>query len=347
MIMIAATDPNAAALSDLSVGIAEILILAVIALSITFLASWFVLHRGPKALRSAPPRRNCVPLYLPLLLLMAWFGLQMAAALLIKGLLPRPTDAEEQFAACLAGAIIGVLMAAGTIIVAAFFFPRGLKGFGLDLRTIPRDLPAAFVNLVAVLPIVWLGVAVVDIVGKQLVGPDFQIKPNEALEALTENPDPSTRILMLTSVLLVVPLRRSSSAACSSPRSAATSTSWLAIFIASILFALMHPWQHWLGTCSLGGHGLRLRKKRLTLPPHFHAYSVQHRQRCHRTSHDLKRQASTVVVLIDASRIQPADDRTAPLWRHTIDPLPIRIVPPGRRPRSPRPPETWFLLNSA
>lgn len=253
MIMIAATDPNAAALSDLSVGIAEILILAVIALSITFLASWFVLHRGPKALRSAPPRRNCVPLYLPLLLLMAWFGLQMAAALLIKGLLPRPTDAEEQFAACLAGAIIGVLMAAGTIIVAAFFFPRGLKGFGLDLRTIPRDLPAAFVNLVAVLPIVWLGVAVVDIVGKQLVGPDFQIKPNEALEALTENPDPSTRILMLTSVLLVVPVFEEAlfRGMLQSTLRGYVHFPWLAIFIASILFALMHPWQHWLGIFAL------------------------------------------------------------------------------------------------
>jgi hypothetical protein len=122
-----------------------------------------------------------------------------------------------------------------------------LKGFGLDLRTVVRDFAASIVNFIAVLPLVWLGVVIVDLAGKFLVGPDFEIGANEGLNTLTQYPQPAMRLLMLTYFAVAVPVVEEllfRGLIQSMVRSYLDSP-WLAILITSFIFALMHPMLHW------------------------------------------------------------------------------------------------------
>jgi len=242
-IFIAASDP-----AGISIGIGEIIVGAVITFSVVILAAWVVFYSGPAALAAAPPRGNRVPLFLPFLLLAGWIALGLAASCLVEHLPAGLVATQEEFVSYLAQTFVELVMAIVTVAAAVVFFPRGLKGFGLDVRTIPRDALPAVVNLLAVLPLVWLGVWAVDVIGKWLVGPAFEIRANEGLDVLTRNPEPLMRILMLSFVLIVVPLFEEvlfRGMFQSTIRGYARSA-WLAILVTSVLFAAMHPWQHWL-----------------------------------------------------------------------------------------------------
>lgn len=245
--IIPASDLPGISAASIPIAVGEVIVSAVIVCSVLILAAWLVFEKGPLALVEARPRRNRIPLYLPFVLLAAWAGLSLAATLLITHLLPGTRVVEDEPAVYIALTVVEIVMIVGMIALGVHFFPRGLKGFGLDVRNIPDDLPAAFVNLVAVMPLVWLGVFVVDFLGKQFVGPDFEIRSNEGLDVLTSTPDPLMRLMMLNFVLIVVPvfeeilfrgivqstIRRYSRSA------------WVAVFVTSALFAAMHPSHHW------------------------------------------------------------------------------------------------------
>ncbi|MBE0536930.1 MAG: CPBP family intramembrane metalloprotease [Phycisphaerae bacterium] len=243
---IAASDPTATVLAGMSINVGEILVVTVIFMSVVTLAAWFVFYSGPAALAAAPLRRNRVPLYLPFLLLLAWV-LGTGAMLWIMLKLFDPAGIRQELLTYVAAALVEALLAIFIIAIAAFLFQRGLKGFGLDVRTLSRDLRASVANLVAVLPLVWFGVWAVDVIGKWIVGPTFEIRTSEGLDVLTRSAHVSMRLLMLAFVVIIVPVFEEVlfRGMLQSTIRGYVRSPWVAVVITSILFAAMHPWHHW------------------------------------------------------------------------------------------------------
>ncbi len=231
-----------AAVSAISVIIVTVSVLCVI-----FLSVWVVVYSGPLALSSCPVRRNRLPVYVPLLCLIAWLIAASLAMTGIKHVMENSPRTVLEFASYFANTVINLVMIGVMLFLAWRLFARRLKGFGLDLRTVVRDFAVSIVNFIAVLPLVWLGVVIVDLVGKFLVGPGFEIGANEGLDALTQNPPPAVRLLMLTYLAVLVPVFEEllfRGLIQTMVRSYLDSP-WLAILITSFIFALFHPMLHW------------------------------------------------------------------------------------------------------
>lgn len=239
-------DPHAAGSLLAAVSAADVLIVAVCVLCVVFLTVWFVVYTGPLALGGCPARRNRLPVYVPLLYLAAWQILAFGAMEAIKYVMEGSPPGALESANYIANTVINLLLIGTMLFVVWRFFARRLKGFGLDLRTVARDFATAIVNFIAVLPLVWLGIVIVDFVGK-LVDPAFEIGANEGLDALKQNPHPAMKVLMLTYLAVGVPVMEEllfRGLIQSTARSYINSP-WLAILITSFIFALMHPVLHW------------------------------------------------------------------------------------------------------
>ncbi len=109
---------------------------------------------GRNALADSRPRRNNMPLYLPFIPLFIWFGATSLAVTLAPKLVGNLQGWQGAFLDNLvlsAGAIAAIAV---IIFLARVSFARRLKGFGLNVKTIHKDFLAAFVNLLAVWPLV-------------------------------------------------------------------------------------------------------------------------------------------------------------------------------------------------
>ncbi|RKY04353.1 MAG: hypothetical protein DRP66_11835 [Planctomycetota bacterium] len=224
----------------------DLLIATVCVLCVVFLTVWVVVYAGPLALGGCPARRNRLPVYAPLLCLAAWQILASLVMGAIRYVMEGFPPGALESANYIANTVINLLMIGAILFVAWRFFAGRLKGFGLDLRTVAGDFAAAIVNFIAVLPLVWLGVVIVDFVGK-LVDPAFEIGVNEGLDALKQTPYPAMKVLMLTYLAVGVPVLEEflfRGLIQSTARSYLNSP-WPAILITSFVFALMHPVSHW------------------------------------------------------------------------------------------------------
>ena len=164
------------------------------------------------------------------------------------------------------------------ILIARVQFARGFKGFGLDIKTIIRDFFAAFINLLAVWPLMEAALLLTLYVGKLIWGADYQIEPHDALESITQYSQLPVRISIVVVAVVAAPvveelifrgmlqtMIRSYLAARRSPLvaqgmgheegAAERSGAWPAIIISSALFASIHAIPaHWptlfiLGVC--------------------------------------------------------------------------------------------------
>lgn len=230
-----------------AISIADIFIIAVTATSMSIMTMWLLTQSGPLALADAPPRRNRIPLFLPFLLLTLWIFLAYLAITVNTSIMRDSSEQTIEFAAYLVTALVEILLIATTLVLAWALFARRIRGFGLNFKTLPGDIPPAIVNFIAILPFVWLGIIAVDFFGKLVAGEQFELKPNQALDSLTQNPQLAMRIMMLSFTLVVVPIFEELlfRGLMQSMARAWLNSPWAAILLTSLIFALMHPMQHW------------------------------------------------------------------------------------------------------
>jgi len=89
---------------------------------------------GTRALADSPPRRNSMPVYLPLVPLMLWFGGVAMAVVLVQKLTPGLQGWQKLFRDHIVMSIGATVTIAAMMFLAHIHFARRLKGFGLNIR---------------------------------------------------------------------------------------------------------------------------------------------------------------------------------------------------------------------
>ena len=162
---------------------------------------------GARALTDAAPRRNNMPLYLPLIPLFIWFG-PVPMAVLIAEKLTRDFLQDWQIAFldnCIfsAGAIVTITV---ILFLARAHFARRLRGFGLDVRTMVADFLAAAANLLTIWPLIITTIILTMFFGQRIWGQEYQMQQHQELELITEYSQLPLRIIIVVVAVIVAPL---------------------------------------------------------------------------------------------------------------------------------------------
>jgi membrane protease YdiL (CAAX protease family) len=204
---------------------------------------WVVRTRwGTKALADSPPRRNCMPAYLPFAALFLWLLLVAAGFILTEKLAWGAEQWQQALIQNMIFLVTSILMTGVIILLARSTFARRLKGMGLGWKHIAGDLGAGFVNLLGIWPMVMLAFLMTIKAGELIYGPDFQMERHEELQMLTEHPQAVLKVIIAVTTIAVVPVTEEllfRGLFQTMIRSYITSA-WGAILLTSMLFAAVH-----------------------------------------------------------------------------------------------------------
>ena len=213
------------------------------------LFAWWLLTTslGRRALADSRPRRNSMMLPLPFLVFFVW----LTGTTILAALARLYTDRLEEWKGIFLGSLIPTAGSLATVVlvlaVARFTFVRGLKGFGLRLKTIPRDLARALLTLAAVWPLVMAMMSLTILVMKYL-DRSFEVPQHEALQVITESGSIPLQVLMVVLAVVVAPLVEELMfrGLFQSMIRSYLGRPWPAIAVTSVLFAAIHsnP-EHW------------------------------------------------------------------------------------------------------
>lgn len=231
-------------------------------------ASWLLnTSLGTRALADSLPRRNSMPPYLPLVPLLLWFGAVSMTILLVQKLTPGLQGWQKIFRDHLVMSIGAVVTIAAMMFLAHIHFPRGLKGFGLNLdcrqtsiKTIAKDFVMAILNLLATWPLMMAAITMTMFFARLLSGQNYQMQQHEQLELITEYQQMPVRIMIVFVAVVIAPLLEEMmfrGFVQTTIRSYfnTRNNAWPAIAASSVFFAIMHADPgHWptlfvLGVC--------------------------------------------------------------------------------------------------
>lgn len=222
----------------------------VVTVGVAIFAVWLLrTSLGRRALAEARPRRNSMAPYTPLIPFTVWF-LGFAVVRVIIDLFIAPVHGTSKV--LLDNAIFGIL-AMLTVIglvlpLASYHFAGGLKGFGLRPRTIPRDLGAAFVHLLAVWPLMAAAFVVTNLVGQLIQGPNFEMPMHNTLKTMEEHPHMFVQALLVVLAVVVAPLVEETifRGLFQTMIRSYLGRPWVAIVVTSVLFVVVHENRsHW------------------------------------------------------------------------------------------------------
>ena len=197
---------------------------------------WLFWFDGFRALRKAPTRR-CRQRFVfwPLAILVCWIVVLFIFDAIIT------TDAGSYPA----NAVLEIGLIAGMLIIARKSFARGLKGFGINGKTLIRDVPWAAINLLGIFPLILLGLWISFLAGRLFIGSDFSLEVHQTLDTLTDA-GMGLKTLVVIFAALIVPIFEEllfRGFFQTSLRSFSDSP-WAAIVFTSIFFAILHPPTH-------------------------------------------------------------------------------------------------------
>ncbi len=219
---------------------------------------WQIHAGGFAALQAAPVRRNRLMGIEPIVLLSVWlvgmFGFNIVITVVFK-------NASTVFQQSLLYPALMFLEAAlivAMLLLARCAFARRLKGLGLSLRTAGRDAGWAAVYLLAVYPLILLGLWAVLVFGR-FIRDDFNIEVHQSLTFLAENTGWGLRLVIVGFSVLIVPVFEEMlfrGFLQTTLRSLTHQRPWAAIVLTSALFSLLHPPTHvpalFILSCGLG-----------------------------------------------------------------------------------------------
>jgi membrane protease YdiL (CAAX protease family) len=245
------------------------IIMAFICLPGIFLFGHWLLKTslGRKALAYSRPRRNNMPLYLCLIPPFILFVPIPLTMLITEELAADLQDWQRASLSNLIYCIGSIFVVAVIFFMAWAFFARRLKGFGLNIRSIHRDFFAAFVDLLTVWPLMMAAITLTMLIGKFVFGPDYEISQHEQLEMISVYSQWQLRVLVFIVAVVMAPVLEEmifrglfqtvirSFLETRDSKLGGRYHAWIAIFISSGLFSMVHGnIPHWpalflLGVC--------------------------------------------------------------------------------------------------
>jgi len=222
---------------------------------------------GREALTDSRPRRNSMPLYLCLLPPFILFGPIPLAVQITEALVADLQGWQRLFLNNLIYCVGSVVVIAVILFMVWASFARRLKGFGLNIRSIHKDFFAAFVNLLTVWPLMMAAITLTMLIGKLVFGSEYQISQHEQLEMISVYSQWQLRILVFIVTVVIAPVLEEmifrglfqtvirSLLETRSLELEGRHHAWVAIFISSGLFSVVHGnIPHWpalflLGVC--------------------------------------------------------------------------------------------------
>jgi membrane protease YdiL (CAAX protease family) len=174
---------------------------------LTLFGTWLLkTSLGRMALADSIPRRNNMPVYAPFIPLIIWFGTVSVALFITQRLGGDSDNWQSAFLNNLIFCIVAVITVAVTLLLARVSFARGLKGFGLNVKTIGKDILAAVGNLLAIWPLLLLMILLTTFFGKLVWGQQYQIQQHKELQEITAHPQLSLRVIIIIVAVVVAPV---------------------------------------------------------------------------------------------------------------------------------------------
>ncbi len=237
--------------------IASALITIAFISGVVILITWLIRTRlGSKALIASGIRTNNMPFYLPFIPLVIWFFVIWLMMSLSRAFLPDLPDWQNALVDNLS-LCTGAIVAMGVItFMVRKTFARKLKGFGLDVTTLCKDLFWAAPNLLGAWPVVLLGLLVTLFLGRLIFGPEFNIEQHVELEFIMSYPQISLRVLIFVAAVVIAPVFEEMlfRGMFQSMLRSHLASPWAAIAISSAVFASIHGnVSHWPALFVLGG----------------------------------------------------------------------------------------------
>jgi len=203
---------------------------------------------GVRSLEYAPARRNNMPPWLAAIPILIWLGTLLTLASLKNTLFTDLPDWQDALADNLV-LCLGVAPGVGiSLLLGWAFFARRLKGFGLNPKTIGKDLAIGFLNLFSVYPVIIVMVILTTVIGELIVGPNFEMPKHEELKQIMSYPQWQLRALIFVTAIVIVPVAEEIlfRGMLQSALRTVLARPWPAIIFASLVFVVFHenP-EHW------------------------------------------------------------------------------------------------------
>ena len=196
-----------------------------------------------------------MPWYVPLVVFFLWFTF-IAACMGAKEILwPKTEGWQEVLFLNLVLSVSALVGIAVIFLLAKRFFVQGLKGLGLNLKTIVRDFGGAFLNLFGAMPIIVAMIVGTIIIGQLIWGEDFQLKQHEQLQMMGMYPQVSLRIVIIVTAVVIAPIFEEMlfRGLIQTMLRSILMRPWAAIFVTSCIFAMVHGnVEHWPAIAALG-----------------------------------------------------------------------------------------------
>ncbi len=210
---------------------------------------------GREALLDSKPRRNSMPVYFPLAVILFWFCSGMIALLAVNELTAEMPEHSQVLAQTFAFSIVSAVSALGAVVLVRKYFSRGLKGFGLNFSKLLKDAFFAAPYLLAVWPVAIAVLLLTARVGKVIYGDDYAIEPHEGLVLIRSHTQPIVRAMILFSGAIITPFFEEVlfRGLIQTTIRSYTMRPWLSITITSGIFAMFHSQEaHWPAIFILG-----------------------------------------------------------------------------------------------
>ena len=223
-------------------------------IGIGIFSTWLVrTSLGRRSLVHSLPRRNDLLPHVPFIPFFLWLVGVVAVQSLIDSFV-RPVEGQQKaFQDAIVLCVVALAIAFGVIVpLASHHFARGLRGFGLRLRTVPRDLGAAFLHLLAVWPLVLAAIVATEQIGQSISqwssGREFEMPRHEALRQMTAYGSVTLSMLLAFLAVVVAPLVEEMifRGLFQTVLRSYLARPWLAIVLTSVLFCVVHAdTLHW------------------------------------------------------------------------------------------------------
>jgi membrane protease YdiL (CAAX protease family) len=203
---------------------------------------------GRRALVDSVERRNNMAPYIPFIPLIAFYGL---TSFLLWRLGLEVSIGENWMEILIVHIVNGIMIIATSgliIFLARQNFARGLRGFGLNVKTIPRDFGAAVINLLTIWPVLFVVMIIIIEIGDFLKGPDFQVGRHEELQFLGQFPQLYLIIAIFVLSVVLVPIFEELvfRGLFQSFFRSYVHNPWAAMALSSVLFVMLHAnKEHW------------------------------------------------------------------------------------------------------